>query len=596
MASEVLPLSTRHPPVSLGLEVCAWASYIILSRTTTGEGPVHMKSPSWLSNLFRRPQGPAARPASRLALEPLEDRCLLSAGALDPTFGNNGIVSPPAYGVVDMAIYPTAGTANDGKIVTAGFDTSVIYNAFAVARYTSNGSLDSSFGSGGKFSTRVGKYWDTVAATAIQPDGKILVAGDSMFIVNGTLSGHLMQLVRYNANGSLDTTFGSKGVVSFSFTRNSSQESGNVAVQSDGKIDLAGWVAGSPNALALVRFTSNGSLDTTFGSGGSEQIHVNSGGIGEPDNGSRVQLVLQPDGRMVVSGTVTLPTTPGNYDTYAALARVNSNGTLDSSFGNGGEVAAALGSTASQAAGLALQQEGKLVVVGHARNPLFVDMALARFNSNGALDSSFNGTGLLDLDIGVAPYNADLHYHQNALNDVAIQSDGKFVAAGVADGDSYSRFALLRVNGNGSVDSTFGNAGLILTSITSNGDSPNAIALQSDGKIVLGGDGLARYLASAPQIGSFSASPSPVTSGSSLTLTASNISDGNAGTTTTQVAFYVQVNGSNTLLGYGTQSSPGVWSFTFTVSLAPGTYTLLAQAQDSYGVLGDAVALTLQVL
>src|SRR5262249_5464762 len=157
-----------------------------------------------------------------------------------------------------------------------------------------------------------------------------------------------------------------------------------------------------------IRFSSNGSLDTAFGTGGSLQIHF-SGAI------SGARLVLQPDGRMVVLSGVTLPTTPGNYDTYAALARVNSNGTLDGSFGSGGEVVAALGQSGSQANGLALQPDGKLVVVGHARDSTFngpyqLEPALARFNSNGTLDSTFNGTGLLDLDISAAPYYADRHY------------------------------------------------------------------------------------------------------------------------------------------------------------------------------------------
>jgi hypothetical protein len=106
-----------------------------------------------------------------------------------------------------------------------------------------------------------------------------------------------------------------------------------------------------------------------------------------------------------------------------------------------------------------------------------------------------------------------------------------------------------------------------------------------------------RFLPSAPEVGSFTASPNPVTSGSSTTLTASNITDGNAGSTINQVTFYYyDSTGTKQVLGYGTQTSPGVWTLSFTVTLAPGTYTLYAQAQDSYGVLGDPLALTLQVV
>jgi hypothetical protein len=113
-----------------------------------------------------------------------------------------------------------------------------------------------------------------------------------------------------------------------------------------------------------------------------------------------------------------------------------------------------------------------------------------------------------------------------------------------------------------------------------------------NGKVV---STVARYLSSEPEVGSFTAGPDPVASGSSVTLTASNLTDGNPAATITQVAFYVQVNGSNTLLGYGTQTSPGVWTFTFTVNLAPGSYTLFAQAEDSDGVFGALDALTLTV-
>src|SRR5262249_25064189 len=160
------------------------------------------------------------------------------------------------------------------------------------------------------------------------------------------------------------------------------------------------------------------------------------------------------------------------------------------------------------------------------------------------------------------------------------------------DTTSYSRFALLRVNSDGSVDSTFGNAGLILTAITSGGASANAVAIQADGKIVLGGDGLARYLPSAPQIGSFTASASTIAAGSSPTQPASNITDGNPGATVAQVAFYAtDTAGNQYLLGSGTQTSPGVWTLAFTVSLAPGSYTVFAEATDSLGVLGADSAL-----
>jgi hypothetical protein len=157
----------------------------------------------------------------------------------------------------------------------------------------------------------------------------------------------------------------------------------------------------------------------------------------------------------------------------------------------------------------------------------------------------------------------------------------------------------------GILDPAFGSGGLVSTVASGSSISASTVsmALEPDGRIVVagtlgptGGFALARFVAYGPEIGSFTASPDPVSAGSSLTLTASNFSDEIASATVTQVAFYVQINGTNTLLGQGTQSSPGVWSLTFMVNLAPGTYTLYAQAEDSYGTLGDPDPLKLQVL
>jgi len=140
------------------------------------------------------------------------------------------------------------------------------------------------------------------------------------------------------------------------------------------------------------------------------------------------------------------------------------------------------------------------------------------------------------------------------------------------------------------------------------------VAVEADGRIVVAGGGkvlnssggfaLARFLAAGPQIGSFTASPNPVTAGSNLTLTASNITDANPGASITQVAFYVDSNGdgklepgTDTLLGYGSQTSPGTWTFPFaTTGLTAGTYTFFAVALDSYGVFSDPLAATEQVI
>jgi uncharacterized delta-60 repeat protein len=193
---------------------------------------------------------------------------------------------------------------------------------------------------------------------------------------------------------------------------------------------------------------------------------------------------------------------------------------------------------------------------------------------------------------------------------LTLQANGKVIVAGRAEA-AEDRFGLARYNADGRPDDTYGSGGSLTTAIGS-GSQANAVAVQPwDGKIVAAGwaypgsnsdFAIARYLPSAPQVGSFAASPSPAAAGDAVTLTAGNITDGNAGASITRIAFYVDSNGdgkldvSDALLGYGTPAGGGTWTLTFATTVwVAGTYTLFAQAADSYGALGDAVTLTLQV-
>jgi uncharacterized delta-60 repeat protein len=552
-----------------------WPTFLSLCLALSGKAP-------------RRPAR-RRRPAFRRPLlEALEDRCLLSAGALDPTFGNGaGYVTTAGTNAWDAAdavlIQP------DGKIVAAGngFNNSKggasSPELFTVARYNPTGSLDTSFGSGGtavvSFGSRNGPQPNAYGyAAALQADGKIVLSG-AVFtqFKNGTTQSAL-GLARLNANGTLDTTFGNLGKVTTSLSGtfngyHTDQHDVGVVVQPDGKIVA---VEGSTNGFELYRYNPNGSLDATFGSGGKVVTALGSG------NSYAATLLLQPDGKLIVSGEID---TSSGFD--RELARYNANGSLDTSFGTGGIVSGPIGDDHDETAALypsGSTNAGKIVVDVRFLSGPGYGYGLARYNPDGTLDSTF-GTG------------GEVHSTGLFIAD-AIAADGKIVVVG----DN----AVLRFNADGSVDNTFGTGGTVTTGNVANGFNYfRAVALQSNGDIVAAGNAgggpipspmlVARFLPSEPEIGSFTASASTVTGGSSVTLTASNITDGNPGATVTQVAFYAQVNNTNTLLGYGTPTSPGVWTFSFTVSLAPGTYTLFAQAEDSFGVFGDLAALTLQV-
>jgi uncharacterized delta-60 repeat protein len=321
-------------------------------------------------------------------------------------------------------------------------------------------------------------------------------------------------------------------------------------------------------AFGMVRYNLDGSLDTSFGNGGRVLTNISS-----EELGTRVASAVQRDGKIVMAAEGV---TAGGISRQFALARYNSDGTFDAGFGSGGLVFTPI--SGYQAAGIAIQPDGKLVAGIEGSG-----FTLARYNQNGSLDATFGSSGIVTTQA-------------DNLNGLAIQpADGKIIAVGSGPIGTQGSSMLARYNPDGTLDATFGSGGIVAGSF---GQGDTAVALQADGKIVTtavnnGNFGVARYLPSEPQIGSFTASPNPVTAGSSLTLTASNITDPNANSTIIQVAFYVQINGTNTLLGYGTQTSPGVWTFNFTVNLTPGTYTLFAQAEDSYGVFGDPFAITL---
>ena len=342
-------------------------------------------------------------------------RAYAAAGDLDPTFGNGGKVTTD-FGGSDvanaLAIQP------DGKIVVAG-NTSDL--SLVLARYNGNGSLDTTFGTGGSVVTGLLRGSDVV----IQPDGKIVVAGDS----DGDFA-----VARFNSNGSLDTSFGIGGVVTTDFSGEADQ-SFAVALRSDGKIVAAGrafnFNKGTFVDFALARYNSDGSLDAGFGSGGKVTTH-----FGFRDNEQALDVALQPDGKIIAAGAVV-----ATFSDFA-LARYNNDGSLDASFGSGGKVTTDFFIDDDVANGLALQSDGRIVAAGFAANPntFSFDFALARYNSDGSLDAGFGSGGKV---------TTDFFNRFDVAHDVALQPDGKIVAAGIANtGAANTDFAVARYLGD----------------------------------------------------------------------------------------------------------------------------------------------------
>jgi len=406
-------------------------------------------------------------------------------GDLDTSFGSGGKVLTSVAGVDDRG-YAVA-LQSDGMIVVAGHSD----NHFAVARFTSTGALDASFGSGGKVITSITGGTDFGYGVAVQSDGKIVVTG------TGNTSS-VIGLVRYTSSGALDASFGSGGIVTTAIGTNAFNAGYSLVLQSDGKILVAGASGGSDNDFALVRYTASGVLDASFGNGGIVTTPIRSG------SGDTAQSVaLQSDGKIVVAGASS-----GDF----AVVRYASTGALDTTFGTNGIVTTPIGPGDDRAYRVVVQSDGKILTAGYALFPNGqagpqYDFALARYTSTGALDTSFGNGGKLTTPVGPT---TGLFGSQDQARGLAVQSDGKIIAAGFATPTGFvGYFAVVRYTSTGVLDATFGTNGVRTTTIVGVDDEGYSMALQPDGKIVVAGwsesDGTAgdkfamvRYLGDTP--------------------------------------------------------------------------------------------------
>jgi uncharacterized delta-60 repeat protein len=426
------------------------------------------------------------------------------SGPLDPGFGAAGTVSlaigpgAPGNGAEAKAL----AIQQDGKLVVAGFawqtGTSI---DFAVTRFNTDGSLDHTFGTGGKVATDFFGMEDEAQAVAIQPDGKIVVAGRAAIaaVTEGVIDFDFA-LARYNPDGSLDPGFGSAGKITTHFAdgRNIGQA---LLLQPDGKIVVAGGAPG-PNGesdFALARYNANGSLDPFFGAGGMVRTDFFGG------DDVALTLAQQPDGKLIAAGEadggVSVIGTPTGTD--FAVARYNPNGSLDTTFGTGGKVTTDFLGADDVGFAVALLGGGKIVVAGAASHrSLKSDIALARYNADGSPDTAFGNNGKT-----LSNFPSD-----DAAFALAVEPDGKLLTAGTTRPfNAQSDFEVVRFNDDGTLDPTFGSGGRIATDFFGQDDAASALSIQRDGKLVAAGTAvtptaghiitdfaIARYLSPVP--------------------------------------------------------------------------------------------------
>lgn len=332
------------------------------------------------------------------------------------TLGGGGKVTTPIGSGDDYG--SAVAIQTDGKIVVAGYASNGTDHDFAVVRYNTDGSLDTTFGSDGKVTTDFG-YNDMGEGITLQPDGKIVVVGYSEGHSMGILYYGVWAIVRYNTDGSLDTTFDVDGKVTTDIGA-SIDGAYSVAIQSDGKIVVGGQEDNKvPGDFAVVRYNSDGSVDTTFGVNGIVDTPIGVGydlGIGD--------IMLQSDGKIILTGFAEMSY---DYKNFAAV-RYSSDGSLDTTFDGDGKVTTDFGGKHDYSIGAALQPDGKIVLAGFTDYvaPLNYDIAIARYNTNGSLDTTFNSDGKVTIDLGST---------SEGIRGVVLQTDGKIVLAGYSGGD-----------------------------------------------------------------------------------------------------------------------------------------------------------------
>ena len=345
--------------------------------------------------------------------------------AYDTAWGNRGWVY--GYARSRLAIQP------DGKLVVAGTTGTPGTNAdFGVSRYNTNGTLDSTFGSGGQVAIDTTGPSDRPDAVVVQPDGKIVVAG---FGTPSVAQLGTMVVVRLTSNGSMDAGFGTGGVVTLDFGGAAVATATDAALQPDGKIVLSGNVG---NDFVVVRLDASGSLDPTFDGDG-----VAVAAFGSAAGGRSYAVSVGADGRIVAAGT----SGEGSANPHLALARFNANGSADATFGTGGTVEADFAGYSESGTDVGIQPDGKVVVAATLRSVTTGgnDFAVARYNADGTPDAAFGAGGSVVESVGSAV---------GGPTRVLVQPDGRILAAGTV-GQTQSgtvRVRFLRLTPTGAVE------------------------------------------------------------------------------------------------------------------------------------------------
>ncbi len=384
-------------------------------------------------------------------------------GTLDTSFGTNGVVSNSSDGTSSRSLQDFA-IQTDGKILVLS-DFNSGSQDYRVLRYNANGTSDTAFGNNGSLTTDIGNV-EFSKQILLQSDGKFIVGGTTFVSMSSSTS---IFLARYNTNGTFDTTFNTNGKKVFSYT--GLNEFYNVDVQTDGKLVFvfSSYESSVPK-LNVVKINSNSTLDTSFGTNGIAKISApNNFG-----NGSK-RFKIQNDGKLfILSATYQMVNNSSNNNLL--LVRLNANATFDTTFNSSGFQEFSFFANGDVGGDFSFIGN-QILVSGNTEESLVLNkIGLAKFNSTGSLDLSFDGDGKA---LYFFPYTA---YDES--NCSAIQADGKIIIAGMSHVNQNSILSACRYNPDGSIDTSFAENGFFKLN-TRLYDGINSIKIDSNGKILL---------------------------------------------------------------------------------------------------------------